>query len=146
MTPPAKPSAERPGAREPKEMPAHQIVEALFHVIVEEAERNERFAKRLMSVYPEVIVARTSRPKKSAPGFDVAEFHAVNILRNHGEAMLRGRLSSLRTKADLKHVAKRSGLKLTGKALKKSASLIDIIDGIVEAAQHYVAQRGAAKK
>ena len=146
MTSSAKSGAEGRGIKIPKEVPAHEIVEALFHVIVDEAARNERFAKRLMSVYPEAVVARTTRPKKAAAGFDAADFHAVNILRNHGEAMLRGRLSSLRTKAELKQVAKRSGLKLTGKGLRKTASLIDIIDGIVEAAQHYVAQRGAAKK
>lgn len=136
MTPPPKP---------PREVPAHEIVEALFDVVVDEARRNESFAKRLMSVYPEAVVARTGKAKKSVPRFDAAEYHAVNLLRNHGEAMLRGRLSSLRTKAELREVAKRSGLKLTGRAAQKSASMFDLIEGIVEAAQHYVAQRGATK-
>jgi len=129
-----------------KEVPAHEIVEALFDVITEEAKRNERFARRLMSVYPETVIAITKNTKKADKGFDAGEYHAVNILRNHGAAMLRGRLSSLRTKAELREVAKRSGLKLTGKALRKTAAISDIVDGIVSAAEHYVAQRRAAKK
>ena len=132
--------------KDPKEIPAHEIAAALFDVVVEEAKRNERFARRLMSVYPATIVARLDTPKKSATAFDAADYHAVNILRNHGEAMLRGRLSSLRTKAELRQVAKRSGLRLTGKATRKTATMADLIDGITLAAQHYVAQRGAAKR
>ena len=135
-------SSEKPA----KEVPASEIVEALFGVIIEEAKRNEGFARRLMSVYPETIVARTTRAKKAGQSFDAADYHAVNILRNHGEAMLRGRLSSLRTKSELKEIAKRSGLRLTGKAALKSAAMSDLIDGIVDAAQHYVEQRGAAKR
>jgi len=129
-----------------KVVAAPEVVEALFDVIVDEAKRNERFARRLMSVYPETIVARTTRSKTPTSTFDAAEYHAVNILRNHGTAMLRGRLSSLRTKSELTQVAKRSGLRLTGKAARKTAAMTDIIDGIVDAAEHYVAQRGAAKK
>ena len=130
----------------PKELPPHEIAAALFDVVVQEAKRNEGFARRLMSVYPATIVARLEKPKKSTTGFDAADYHAVNILRNHGEAMLRGRLSSLRTKAELRQVAKRSGLRLTGKAARKSAAMTDLIDGIADAALHYVAQRGAAKR
>ena len=132
--------------KDPKKIPAHEIAAALFDVVVEEAKRNEGFARRLMSVYPAAIVARLDKPKKSAAAFDAADYHAVNILRNHGEAMLRGRLSSLRTKAELRQVAKRSGLRLTGKATRKTATMTDLIDGITLAAQHYVAQRGAAKR
>ncbi|MGI9406857.1 MAG: hypothetical protein ACR2O4_10850, partial [Hyphomicrobiaceae bacterium] len=69
----------------------------------------------------------------------------VNILRQHGENMLRGRLSSLRSKSELTQVAKRSGLRLTGKAARKSASRNDLIEGIVAAAQHYDSQRSAAE-
>ena len=123
---------------------AHEIVAALFDVITEEAKRNETFARRLLAVYPQAIVARIEKPQKRNAGFDAADYHAVKILRSHGEAMLRGRLSSLRTKAELREVARRSGLKLTGKAAAKSASLAIIIDGIVEAAKTYQAQRSAA--
>ena len=107
---------------------------------------NEGFARRLMSVYPESVIARVNRARKPGRTFDAAQYHAVNILRNHGEAMLRGRLSSLRSKAQLREVAKRSGLKLTGKALRKSASMADLIDGITVAARHYVDQRRAARR
>lgn len=126
--------------------PAHEILAAMFAVVTEEAERNEAFAKRLLSVYPEAIVARIEKPQKNKSGFDASAYHAINILRNHGESMLRGRLSSIRTKAQLKQVARRSGLRLTGKAARASASMAQIIDGIVEAAKTYEAQRAAAIK
>lgn len=128
-----------------KEIPAHEIVEALFDVITEEAKNNEGFARRLMSVYPETVIART-KTRKSGKKFDASQYHAVNILRNHGAAMLRGRLSSLRTKAELREVTRRSGLKLTGKALGKNATMSEIIEGVVAAAEQYIAQRGAARK
>ncbi len=123
---------------------AHEIVAALFDVIADEAKRNEAFARRLLAVYPQAIIARIEKPEKRNSGFDAADYHAVKILRNHGEAMLRGRLSSLRTKAELREVARRSGLKLTGPAARKTASLAIIVSGIVEAAQTYQAQRNAA--
>ena len=129
-----------------KPIAAHELVAALFDVIKDEAQRNEAFARRLLSVYPQAIVARIEKPEKRNAGFDAAEYHAVKILRAHGEAMLRGRLSSLRTKAELREVARRSGLKLSGPAAAKSASLALIISGIVDAAKTYQAQRGAALK
>ncbi|MEO0619701.1 MAG: hypothetical protein AAFZ01_10540, partial [Pseudomonadota bacterium] len=67
--------------------------------------------------------------------------HAVNILRQHGEQMLRGRLTNLRTKAELAEVAKHSALRLTGTAAKKSASREEIVEGIVAAALQYDRQR-----
>jgi len=128
----------------PASAPAHEILAAMFAVVTEEATRNEAFAKRLLSVYPEAIIARIDKPQKNKSGFDAGAYHAINILRNHGESMLRGRLSSIRTKAQLKQVAKRSGLRLTGKAARASASMAQIVDGIVEAAKTYEAQRAAA--
>lgn len=138
--------AEQTAAALPETMPAHEIVSALFAVVSEEAERNEAFARRLLSVFPEAVVARIEKPQKRLSSFDPAAYHAVNILRSHGEAMLRGRLSSIRTKAQLRQVATRSGLKLTGPAARNSASLAHIVDGIVEAAKTYLAQRDVATR
>ena len=129
-----------------KEVPAHELIAALFDVVTEEAKRNRAFARRLLAVYPEQIVARIASDKERRSAFDPAAFHAVNILRNHGEAMLRGRLSSLNTKAQLRKVATRSGLRLTGRGARASATKAEIIDAIVEAARHYIAQRRAAAK
>ena len=133
----------KPGPGE-KSTPAHEIVAALFAVVTEEAHRNDAFARRLMSVYPEAIVARLEKPQKRLSAFNPADYHAIKILRAHGEAMLRGRLSSIRTKAQLKQIARRSGLKLIGPAARGSASIAQIVDGIVEAAKTYEAQRAAA--
>lgn len=129
-----------------KKVAAHELVEALFDVVIDEARRNEAFARRLLNVFPEAIVARVERPKRRRNSFDASEYHAVKILRNHGEAMLRGRLGTLRKKTNLREVATRSGLRLTGRAARANASMSEIIDGIVEAAQHYEAQRGATKR
>jgi|GEM_PF-1458782 len=128
----------------PKSAPAHEILAALFAVVTEEAQRNEAFARRLLSVYPEAMVARIEKPQKRNSGFDPGAYHAINILHSHGESMLRGRLSSIRTKAQLRQIARRSGLRLTGPAARPSASMAQIVDGIVEAAKTYEAQRAAA--
>lgn len=127
-----------------KDVPAEELVEALFDVIVEEARRNKPFARRLLSVYPQSVVARIETGQQRKATFDASAYHAVNILRNHGEAMLRGRLSSLKTREQLREVATRSGLRLTGKGARRSASKSDIVDAIVEAARQYVAQREAS--
>jgi len=127
-----------------KTVPAHEVVEALFDVIASEARRNKAFARRLLSVYPETVVARIEAGDKRKSTFDASAHHAVNLLRNHGEAMLRGRLSSLNTRAQLREVATRSGLRLTGKGARPSATKAEIVDAIVDAAKHYVAQREAA--
>ncbi|MGI9404743.1 MAG: hypothetical protein ACR2O4_00100 [Hyphomicrobiaceae bacterium] len=132
-------------------LPAHATLEALFAAVVEEARRNPAFARRLANALPGNVIgeaAKKSRSKTSAKAskdFDPASCHAVNILRQHGENMLRGRLSNLRTKTQLTQVARRSGLRLTGKAAQKSASRNDLIEGIVDAARHYDTQREAAE-
>ncbi len=129
-----------------KEMAAHELIAALFDVVVDEARRNRRFARRLLSVYPQSVVARIETAPAKPRGAGQPDLHAVNILRRHGEAMLRGRLSALRTKAELRAVARASGLRLTGAAMRRSASKAEIVDGIVEAARHYLAQRRQATR
>ena len=94
--------------------------------------------------------ARTSlrepAPPKPAPrrAFDASQFHAVNILRLHGEAALRGKLEQVKAVEDLRSVATASGLVLSGSAGKARPSRAELIAAIVEAAKHYDAQRSAA--
>ena len=121
-------------------------LDAVFKIVVDEARRNPNFADRLRGALADgndhaKPAKRSSTPTPSA----ATTLHAVNVLRQHGEQMLRGRLSNLRTKTELLQVAKRSGLRLTGKAAQKSATRPILIDGIVEAAQHYDSQREAVE-
>lgn len=122
-------------------------LDTVFQIVVDEAKSNPKFADRLRAALGEKKAAKRSRPAKVNAGkaMDTPDIHAVNILRQHGEQMLRGRLSNLRTKTDLTRVAKRSGLRLTGKAAQKSATRPDLIDGIVTAAKQYDSQREAAE-
>jgi hypothetical protein len=78
--------------------------------------------------------------------FDASQYHAINILRTHGEAALRGKLEQVKAVEDLKSVADASGLVLSGGAGKAKARLTraELIAGIIEAAKHYDAQRSAA--
>ncbi len=121
-------------------------LEAVFKTVIDEARNNPAFAKRIQAA---LAGKGEGKAKPRVPQHSetphTPDVHAVNILRQHGEQMLRGRLSNLRTKADLLAVAKRSGLRLTGTAAKKNASRPDIIDGIVIAAHHYDSQREAAE-
>ena len=134
-------------------------LETLFAVVVEEARANPAFAARLAAELPiaadpadkQTPKAHTARqagtgaserkPEARPQDSKIPDIHAVNLLRQHGAKMLRGRLSRVRTKAALQAIARRSGLRLTGKATQKSASRDELIDGIVAAAEQYVSQR-----
>lgn len=126
------------------EVPAHEILSRLFTVIVKEAEANPALAKKLLAAFPETIVATFEKPKRSAATFDPASYHAVNILRTHGEAALRGKLEQIKAVKDLQAVAKASGLVLSGTSAKAKAKRGEVIDGVIEAARHYIEQRDAA--
>ena len=135
-------------------------LDALIAVIAAEARANPDFARRLRaaldgSPQPDRAHAETTakRPEtksetktQAKAATEPAAFHAVVVLREDGAAMLRGRLERLATKTALRAVAKRSGLRLTGDAAKRSASVAEIVDGIVRAAEHYDAQRTAAAR
>jgi hypothetical protein len=126
---------------------APEALRRLFDVIVREAEKNPVLAQELIEAVAEPLArltpAEKSRPERRRP-FDAAGVHAINILRSHGEAALRGRLEQIRAVEDLKAVAKASGLVLPGSAGGARPSRLDLIDGIIAAAKHYDALRSAA--
>jgi hypothetical protein len=128
-----------------KDVPAHIILNRLFSAILSEAERNEAFARKLIAALPESVVVNFEQPKpRPRRAFDPAGLHAVNILRLHGEAVLRGKLEQIRPLEGLRAVARASGLVLTGDAAKPKASREGLINGIIAAAKHYDAQRSTA--
>jgi len=132
-------------------------IEAALAVLRSEFRSNPDFARRLLAALSASVndaatpqaLDKTSASKPSAraqTGKEDGAFHAVVVLRDEGAAMLRGRLERLGSKAALKAVAKRSGLRLTGAAAKRTPTRADLVDGIVRAAEHYDAQRTAAAK
>jgi len=123
----------------------HEILRRVFDVIVREAQDNPALARRLAQAIAPGPAAGPGppRPARRRP-FDASQFHAINILRLHGESALRGKLEQVKAAEDLKSVARASGLVLSGRASKARASRTELIAGIVEAAKHYDAQRGAA--
>ncbi|MEM7621304.1 MAG: hypothetical protein AAF228_12770 [Pseudomonadota bacterium] len=126
---------------------ADDMLEKVFDVILQEAKVNPEFSDKIENTFSKQKVQKTTRKpsaKTSSQKFDFAKYHAVNILRNSDEQTLRSRLNSI-TKDKLKKIALYSGLVLTGNAAKKTASKAEMIQGIVEAAQQYVAQRVSAK-
>jgi hypothetical protein len=121
------------------------ILRRLFDVVVREAERNPTLAKELVEVIAADGDATAKLPRRSRrSAFDASQFHAVNILRLHGESALRGKLDQVRAVEDLRAVALASGLVLAGRAGRRRPSRTELILGIIEAAKHYDAQRGAA--
>ncbi len=128
-----------------KSTAAPEVLVRLFSVIVEEAETNEAFARKLVEALAGVLPDKADKPKaRVRKPFDPSQLHATNILRLHGERVLRGKLEQIKALEDLRAVAKASGLVLPESASKAKASRIDVIEGIVAAAKHYDAQRNAA--
>src|SRR5215471_7480649 len=125
---------------------AHEILGRIFGVIIRAAERDPAFSQELMQALSSGTTENASMGQKSTLRrlFDPSGFHAINILRAHGEDALRGKLEQVRAAADLRSVAMFSGLILSGRASNSRATREDLIDGIVGAAKHYVAQRDVA--
>jgi hypothetical protein len=129
------------------QLPAHEILGAIFGVIIRAAEKDPAFAQELIQALSGGIAENSStsgQKSRLRSLFDPAGFHAINILRTHGEDALRGKLEQVRATADLRSVAMFSGLVLSGRASNSRATREHLIDGIVAAAKHYVAQRGVA--
>ena len=125
--------------------PVHATLRRIFAVVVREAEHNPALAQKLAHAIAEDLAAGPASPKPaSRKTFDASQFHAVNILRLHGESALRGKLEQVKAVEDLKSVATASGLVLWGSAGKARPSRAELIAAIVEAAKHYDAQRSAA--
>ena len=121
----------------------HATLGRIFAALRKEVARNERLAVELMRAIGDAPFADAPRSVRRA-SVDPSGVPAVNILRQHGEAALRGRLDEIRSIADLRSVALASGLVLSGRALKGRSSRGELIGAIVAAAKHYDAQRSAA--
>jgi hypothetical protein len=129
------------------QLPAHEILSRLFGIIIRAAEKDPAFAQELMQALSSGSAENSSKEGQTSGLrrlFDPSGLHAINILRAHGEDALRGKLEQVRATADLRSVAMFSGLVLSGRASNSRATREDLIDGIVAAAKHYVAQRGVA--
>jgi hypothetical protein len=125
--------------------PAHEVLRRVFDVIVGEARTNEVLARKLVEALGDAVAVEIGMPapaprQKPEP----ADFHAINVLRSHGEPALRGKLEQVRAVDRLRAIASDSGLVLAGSASKPKASRAELIDGIISAAKHYDAQRGSA--
>ncbi len=124
-------------------IPAHKILQRLCGIIVAEARNSPALSKKLLRAFPNTM-APTIEPVQRIAKSDVSQFHAVNVLRAHGENVLRGKLEQIRSKENLRAIAKSSSLTLEGAAAKRNASLSELAEGIVAAAKHYDGQRTGA--
>jgi hypothetical protein len=127
-----------------KQVPAHEVLEQLFAIFLEEARKSPSLTRKLLAAFPEGVIAKIEAPQKPAKVFDPSQYHAINILRAYGENVLRGKLETIRKKADLRAVARASGIVLDGAAAKKNPRLEDLVEGIVRGAKHYDRQRVGA--
>lgn len=124
---------------------AHEVLSRLFDAIISEAKRNDALARRVVEVLGDAARAGLDKPAPVQRRiYEPADFHAINVLRAHGESALRGRLEQIRTLDRLRAVANASGLVLSGSASKPKASRAELIEGIISAAKHYDAQRTEA--
>ena len=127
------------------EVQTRKALRRIFDALIEEAERNPAFAQKLARAMVEGFAAKSPPPKRPRrSSFDASQIHAINILRQHGESVLRGTLEQIKAVEELKSVARASGLVLSGGACKARPSRAELITAIVAAAKHYDAQRNAA--
>lgn len=122
---------------------ASDILDNLFRVVVDEARRRPEFAEALLRALPSdaiAEIAKAPQPKKptAKPKFDPHSISAIAVYRQQGEMALRAKLAEVRALADLRAVAKASGVQLPRTALAKKATARDLIDGIVAGVQHYI--------
>jgi hypothetical protein len=123
----------------------HDTLRRLFDAVLREAEQNPALAEKLARAIGEDVGSLRRSPKRtSSRAFDVAQVHAINILRLHGESALRGKLEQIKATADLKAIARASGLVLPAGTSKARPSRTELISEIIQAAKHYDAQRSAA--
>jgi hypothetical protein len=124
---------------------AHEVLRRVFDVILSEAKKNDVLAREVVAALGAVAAAVADKqppgPRKASGAPD---FHAINVLRSHGEPALRGMLEQVRVSERLRSIASASGLVLTGSAARPKASRAELIDGIISAAKHYDAQRSTA--
>jgi hypothetical protein len=120
----------------------HETLRRLFDAVLGEAEQNPALAEKLAQAIGKDFGSLPRSPKRGTP--DATQVHAVNILRLHGESALRGRLEQIKAIADLKAVARTSGLVLPTSRSKSRQSRTELITEIIEAAKHYDAERSAA--
>jgi hypothetical protein len=126
------------------DVPARDVLDRLFRAIVQEAEKNDAFARSLIDALQANLAARAEKKVPARKPFDASQLHAINVLRAYGENVLRGKLEQIKAVEDLRAVARFSGLLLTGPAARPKATRGDTIDAIIAAAKHYDAQRSTA--
>jgi hypothetical protein len=122
----------------------HETLRRLFDAVVEEAKQNPALARKHAHAIGQNFGARPRSPKPAPRrAFDASQFHAVNILRLHGECALRGKLEQVKAVEDPSPLPG-PRLVLSGIAGKARQSRAELITEIVEAAKHYDAERNAA--
>ena len=123
----------------------HETLRRLFDAVLREAQQNPALAEKLAQAIGEDVGSLRRSPKRTGSrAFDAAQVHAINILRLHGESALRGKLEQIKATADLKAVARASGLVLPASTSKAKPSRTELISEIIQAAKHYDAQRSVA--
>lgn len=149
----AKPTAQTEGGKNDKEQPAHELLSKLFQTILDEAERNPRFAKEMLKSLPEGAAAqlnnaeKTTRPQKTPPAkkhsFLAKEHNPITLYREFGEDLMRVKLQKL-TIANLNSIIRqfqlKKKLKLTGKTQTKQS----LITALLTFAAEYDRQRKGA--
>lgn len=125
---------------------AAEVLKSMFSVVLAEAERNPRFAEKLIAALPtnavvEVKGGRAKKPAAEAPPFDPHAFSLVATFRKEGGDKLRDRLDKL-TKDQVTQMADAQTISLTPADLRKRKSAI--ITATIKATEARLADRFAA--
>jgi hypothetical protein len=89
-------------------VPADQILEKIFEVVLEEARQRPQFAEKLVGALPRGAIAEIQKPessRKTRAGFDPNAFSLVAVLQTEGTAGLKRRLNPIKRKQDVRSLA-----------------------------------------
>lgn len=157
--------SEEPEKQKQQEQPAHELLSRLFQTILNEAERNPRFAEDMLKSLPEGAMTQLelqkASPQKDQPitppkkvgiakaasakasTFAATPYNPITLYREFGEDLMRVKLQKLtiaNLNALIRHFQLRKKLKLKGKTHTKQ----DLITALITFAAEYDRQRKGA--
>lgn len=129
-------------------VPADQILEKIFAVVLDEARQRPEFAEKLVASLPSGAIARIEKAaptRKAKPAFDPNGFSLVAVMQNEGEAGVKRRLNPLQRKQDLRSIAEAQHIPVNRERFYSKKSTLQVLkEELIAGTKARIANRMAA--